>query len=195
MSAPIKPLGGKAYGSIGHLPQSRLGPGDWHVHEGQARIATVKARDKHDRVFVQEKLDGSCVAVAKIDGQLIPLGRAGYPAISSPYRQHVLFHDWAMARWDRFDSLLGEGERAVGEWLAQAHGTRYDLTGREPFVLFDIGTARLVSLVVTGALMALLGVARGRIGHEPIWRTALQTMGVAGAAALAGVLIGRFVTR
>ena len=64
-----------------------------------------------------------------------------------------------------------------------------------PFALFDIEKARVVSLVVTGALMAVLGIARGRIGHEPVWRTALQTMAIAGAAALAGVLIGRFVTR
>ncbi len=64
-----------------------------------------------------------------------------------------------------------------------------------PFALYPIETARLVSLVITGALMAALGIARGRIGHEPIWRTALQTMGIAGAAALAGVLIGWFVTR
>ena len=64
-----------------------------------------------------------------------------------------------------------------------------------PFALFDIGTARIVSLVVTGGLMALLGIARGRIGHEPIWRTALQTMAIAGAAALAGVVIGRLVTQ
>jgi VIT1/CCC1 family predicted Fe2+/Mn2+ transporter len=64
-----------------------------------------------------------------------------------------------------------------------------------PFALFDIETARLVSLVVTGALMAVLGIARGLIGHEPVWRTALQTMSIAGAAALAGVLIGRIVTR
>lgn len=64
-----------------------------------------------------------------------------------------------------------------------------------PFALFDIETARVVSLVVTGALMAVLGIARGRVGHEPVWRTALQTMAIAGAAALAGVLIGRLVTR
>ncbi len=64
-----------------------------------------------------------------------------------------------------------------------------------PFVLFDIEVARLVSLIVTGGLMAALGIARGWVGHEPVWRTALQTMGVAGAAALAGVLIGRLVTR
>jgi VIT1/CCC1 family predicted Fe2+/Mn2+ transporter len=64
-----------------------------------------------------------------------------------------------------------------------------------PFALFDIETARIVSLVVTGVLMAVLGIARGRVGHEPVWRTALQTMAIAGAAALAGVIIGRFVTR
>jgi VIT1/CCC1 family predicted Fe2+/Mn2+ transporter len=64
-----------------------------------------------------------------------------------------------------------------------------------PFALFPIETARLVSLIVTGALMAALGIARGRIGHEPVWRTALQTMSIAGAAALAGVLIGRLVMR
>ncbi len=64
-----------------------------------------------------------------------------------------------------------------------------------PFVLFPIEVARVVSLLVTGALMAVLGIARARIGHESPWRTALQTMGIAGAAALAGVLIGRLVTR
>jgi len=64
-----------------------------------------------------------------------------------------------------------------------------------PFALFDIETARIVSLILTGALMAALGIARGLIGHEPVYRTALQTMAIAGVAALAGVLIGRLVTR
>ena len=64
-----------------------------------------------------------------------------------------------------------------------------------PFALFPIETARIVSLIVTGMLMAGLGIARGLIGHEPVWRTTLQTMGIAGAAALAGVVIGRLVTR
>ena len=64
-----------------------------------------------------------------------------------------------------------------------------------PFALFPIETARIVSLIVTGALMALLGIARGIVGREPVWRTALQTMAIAGAAALAGVVIGRLVTQ
>lgn len=133
-----KPLGRKAYGSIAHLPGSRMGPGDHACHPGQKVIATEKVRDRHDLVYVQEKLDGSCTAVAKVSGEIIALGRAGWRADSSPYLQHVMFHDWVMANRSRFDALLNEGERVVGEWLAQAHGTRYDLTGREPWVPFDI---------------------------------------------------------
>ena len=132
-----KPLGGKAYGHISHLPGSRLGPGDHHCHEGQARIATLKARDRHDLVIVQEKVDGSCCAVAKLDGCILPLTRAGYLATTSKLEQHVLFFGWVMEREPLFQELLAEGERIVGEWLAQAHGTRYVLP-HEPFVAFDI---------------------------------------------------------
>jgi hypothetical protein len=131
-----KPLGQKSYGSICHLPGSRLGPGDHKLNPGQAGILTHKARDKHDVIIVQEKLDGSNVAVARIGGQIISLGRAGYPAISSRFEQHRLFAAWVLRHLDRFEFLV-EGERLVGEWLAQAHGTRYTLA-HEPFVPFDL---------------------------------------------------------
>jgi len=153
-----KPLGQKAYGSIPHLPGSRMGPGDHHCEVGQSRIAQYKTRDKRDRVYVQEKLDGSCVSVAKVDGEIIPLGRAGYRAISSKYLMHIMFHDWAMERWALFDASLRNGERIVGEWLAQAHGTRYNLDGRSPFAAFDImtGTSRLPFLDVQHRLFGVL---------------------------------------
>lgn len=132
-----KPLGRKSYGSIGHLPCSRMGPADHAVPDGYQIICTEKTRDKHDFIVVQEKLDGSCCAVAKQCGELIPLGRAGWPAITSPFEQHHLFHNWATSQRLRFDSILHDGERLVGEWLALAHGTRYEIAD-EPFVAFDI---------------------------------------------------------
>lgn len=133
-----KPLGIKAYGSIPHLPGSRRGPGDIGLSEDQAAICTTKARDKHDLIIVQEKLDGSCMSVAKLDdGTIVALQRKGYLARSSPFPQHHLFAAWVEDNYDRFDKLLNKGERCVGEWLIQAHGTRYDLP-HEPFVLFDI---------------------------------------------------------
>ena len=63
-----------------------------------------------------------------------------------------------------------------------------------PFVFLPIQTAVVVTLLVTGLWMALLGIVRGRIGGVNIWRSAMQTMAIAGAAALAGVLMGRLVT-
>lgn len=137
MNTPAKPLGIKNYGSIGHLPNSRIGIGDHHVHAGQAAICCIKARDKHDQIIVTEKLDGSNCGVALHQGQVIALGRSGYLASTSKYEQHQLFAEWVRTNEERFRALLTEGDRAIGEWMAQAHGTRYTLT-HEPFVIFDI---------------------------------------------------------
>lgn len=133
-----KPLGIKNYGTIPHLPNSRTTPADKHCHEGQERIATLKARDKHDEIIVTEKVDGSNVGVALIGGCIIALTRAGYLARTSPYEQHWHWADWVDANASRFRYVLQEnGERICGEWLMQAHGTRYELR-HEPFVAFDI---------------------------------------------------------
>jgi hypothetical protein len=132
-----KPLGMKNYGHIAHLPGSRLGPGDHKCEAGQARIATFKARDRHDHIIVQEKFDGTNVGVARVDGVLYPLVRAGYVADTSPFEQHWRFAQWVYANQDRFLTVLRDGDRLVGEWLMQAHGTRYQLK-HEPFVAFDL---------------------------------------------------------
>lgn len=133
-----KPLGRKNYGSIGHLPNSRMGSGDHHCHEGQMRIATIKKKHKHQRVYVQEKLDGSNIGVALLAGELLPITRSGYLANTSPYLQHHLFYHWAMKNSEKFKMILKNGERICGEWLLKAHGTKYDLTETSPFVAFDI---------------------------------------------------------
>ena len=63
-----------------------------------------------------------------------------------------------------------------------------------PFALFTIGTARIVSLVLTVALLTVLGIARARIARRSIVRMTAQTLAIAGAAGAAGVLIGRLVS-
>ncbi len=132
-----KPLGIRAYGHIPHLPGSRMGVGDHHCAPGQYTICCEKTRDKHDRIIVQEKVDGSCVSVARLGDDILALGRAGYLAQTSPFEQHQLFAAWVRENRDRFAAVLRDGERICGEWLAQAHGTRYELP-HEPFVAFDL---------------------------------------------------------
>lgn len=133
----MKPLGYKSYGSIPHLIGSRVGPSDHHAHDGQCKIATEKTRDKHDFIIVQEKLDGGNVGIAKKDGKIIALTRAGYYAHTSPYKTHHAFEEYVRRNEKRFDEMLNEGERICGEWLLTAVGTIYNLP-HEPFVGFDI---------------------------------------------------------
>lgn len=139
MECRERPLGIKNYGSIGHLPGSRMGEGDRKCPDGQAKIATVKTRDKHDLVIVQEKLDGGNVGIGLRDGILYPITRSGYLASESSLEQHWRFSEWVYSQQDRFLAVLKEGERLCGEWLLQAHGTRYDLP-HEAFVAFDLMT-------------------------------------------------------
>ncbi len=63
-----------------------------------------------------------------------------------------------------------------------------------PFAIFGLATARLVSLAVTLVLLVVLGVGRSRIGHRKILPTVAQTVGIATAAAIAGLLVGMLIS-
>ena len=64
-----------------------------------------------------------------------------------------------------------------------------------PFAFLPLESARVVSLIITAILLLLLGVGRGLVGRRNIVLTALETLGIAAAAAAAGFLIGKLVTR
>lgn len=131
-----KPMGIKSYGSIPHMIGSLMGKGDKRLDKKQNDI--IYNPRKGDLVIAQEKLDGSCVSVYKDDrGHLHALGRAGFLASTSPYKQHHIFDKWVKKNSQRFHDLLSCGERVVGEWLIQVHGTKIYLI-HEPFVAFDI---------------------------------------------------------
>lgn len=142
----MKPIGRKNYGSIPHLSNSKLGEGDHYIAEGQESILTTKPRDKHDIILVFEKYDGSNVGIAKIDNNIVALTRAGYEASTSQFRHHHFFADWVKERQLLFNDLLDNGERIVGEWMAQAHGLQYNIEA-DPIVFFDFFTTNNERLV------------------------------------------------
>jgi VIT1/CCC1 family predicted Fe2+/Mn2+ transporter len=61
------------------------------------------------------------------------------------------------------------------------------------FAFLPLTEARWVSLGMTLLLLILLGYGRARIGERAVLPTVLQTVGVAGLAAIAGVLIGQLI--
>lgn len=64
-----------------------------------------------------------------------------------------------------------------------------------PFMLLSVSEARIVSAVITIALLVALGIGRARIGGRRILRTVAETVSMGIAAALAGVAIGMLISR
>ncbi len=119
------------YERIAHLPESLLEHGD----ERQARHP-LKLKNG-DQVWIQEKLDGSNVAVLRLGDEVFAVIRKGFLASSSRRPMHRLFARWVEHHTALFLALLRPNERLVGEWLLLSHGTHYRLP-HGPFVPFDI---------------------------------------------------------
>ncbi len=127
---------GSLYGSIPHMAGSRLGPKERTIHAGQQAI--LESGKKGYTITVQEKLDGSCVGVLMTDTGPVALTRKGHLCKDSPYFQHYIFESIVNQVASVFSTLLKPGERLVGEFLAEAHGTKYRLEPtRVPWFVFD----------------------------------------------------------
>lgn len=59
-----------------------------------------------------------------------------------------------------------------------------------PFAFFPLGTARWVSIGVTGLLLIILGISRAFIAKTNLWWTTIETLFIAALAGAAGVAIG-----
>jgi len=156
-------------------------------HRANALVADARARIAVDPDAYATRLSERLATAGFTDEEVALMARA-FARNPEALLDHVVAFDLGVVRQP------GASPWAHALWMFAA-----DLFAASvpviPFALFDIETARIVSLVVTGMLMAALGVARGMIGQVSVARTAAQTMAIAGAAALAGVIIGRLVTR
>jgi hypothetical protein len=162
------------------LPGSRCAS-DRTVPPGIAKKCIDPAsREARSEVIVQEKLDGSCVAVVRRDGQLLALGREGKPCAESGNEARRWFAAWVAKNPARFD-FVADGEVLAGEWLALVHGTRYTLD-HEPFVPFDLiaresGGPKRAPIDVLTARLAGSGLITPRVVHrgDPISIAAADT--------------------
>jgi hypothetical protein len=127
----------RLYPSIPHLPGSRAAR-DKVLPAGLASLCVdPRSASPGTEVIVQEKLDGSCVAVRVDRGSLYAFGREGRLAALSRNAGRRMFADWVGRNEARLREVVRSGETLAGEWLALVHGTRYALA-HEPFVPFDV---------------------------------------------------------
>lgn len=154
-NARLKVLPEKAYHRIGHLPGSQTGPADRHVQPRESERLTSSCNPGCE-IIVQEKLDGSCVAIYRRGRDILALGREGDLALGSRNQSRRLWADWVQQNDDLFRGILRDGERLCGEWLAMAHGTRYNDV-HEPFYAFDLFNSNNVPQAYDSLQERLLG--------------------------------------
>jgi len=85
--------------------------------------------------------------------------------------------------------LLAGATGAAAAAIAMMAGTYLDALSTR-----GQAQARIVSISITAILLLLLGVARGIVAKSSILRGALETLGIATAAAITGYFIGKLVT-
>lgn len=96
-------------------------------------------------------------------------------------------------------ALQGEAETPLNPWEQALWMLLADFLAAAvpilPFVFAPIPQARIISGVVTIALLIGLGIGRARIAERDTLRTVLETVCIGIAAALAGVFVGVMIDR
>jgi VIT1/CCC1 family predicted Fe2+/Mn2+ transporter len=96
-------------------------------------------------------------------------------------------------------ALQGAPEAPLNPWEQAAWMLLADFLAAAvpilPFVALPIPQARVVSAVVTVALLVVLGIGRARIAKRSMIRGVAETVSIGVAAALAGVAIGVLIDR
>jgi VIT1/CCC1 family predicted Fe2+/Mn2+ transporter len=96
-------------------------------------------------------------------------------------------------------ALQGGSEAALNPWEQALWMLIADFLAAAvpilPFVFAPVAEARIISAVVTMALLVVLGIGRARIAKRGTLRTVAETVSIGIAAALAGVAIGVLIDR
>lgn len=129
-----KPFAKQIYGSIPYIPSSPTINSRKVIPLGQEYILTNKTQKYN--VYMQEKMDGSCVGVTKLNGEILALTRNGYLAKNSIYKQHNAFDLYVQNNMNTFKDLVNEGDFAIFEYIGVNHGTLYKYM-KDPLYLID----------------------------------------------------------
>jgi len=159
-------------------------------------VETTRDEMAAKRVLAQSDLKLESSEIAK----LLPgkLAVAGLTVEESAALTAAVGHD-RQALCGLFIALDGASEQPLNPWEQALWMLFADFAAAAvpilPFVFLPIPQARVVSGVVTLALLVGLGIGRARIANRDTLRTVAETVSIGIAAALAGVLISVLIDR
>jgi vacuolar iron transporter family protein len=136
-------------------------------------------------------------AVNKVMGDLQDTGlsTASLDAIRADFRKNPL----AIAKFE--DAVACEEETPAQKVPPYIHACWMGIadfigamTPVIPFAFLPLDQAKYVCLAGTAVLLFLLGIGRARLGKRPVVRTVLETMAIATAAGIAGVVFAMMIS-
>lgn len=135
--------------------------------------------------------------VTKLIGDLegTGLSKTSLDAIREDFRKNPL----AMQKFE--DAVAGEEESAAEKVPPYIHACWMGIadfiaamTPVIPFAFLPLAEAKTACIAGTALLLFLLGIGRARLGQRPVFRTVLETMAIATAAGIAGIIFGLMIT-
>jgi VIT1/CCC1 family predicted Fe2+/Mn2+ transporter len=158
-------------------------------------VETTRDEIAANRALLQSGLarDSSSVAA----GLSQRLARAGLTpqqstALVGAVRDRDALGGLLLALQGRSEVALNPWEQALWMLIADFLAAAVPIL---PFVFAPVAEARIISAVVTMALLVVLGIGRARIAKRGTLRTVAETVSIGIAAALAGVAIGVLIDR
>ena len=160
--------------------------------ESERDAARVEAEER-----VAEIRNDPDAAVKKLIGDLETTGLspASIDALRSDFQRDPLsiqkFEDAVAAEEESEASkasvYVHAGWMGIADFIAA-------MTPVIPFAFLPLEQAKIACIAGTAILLFLLGLGRARIGKRPVVRTVLETMAIATAAGIAGVVFGLLMT-
>lgn len=156
---------------------------DAETARDQARAARAREAVEDPTLFVTEPMRERLIA----DG----LTPAAFAALDAIAREHP---DLPRALRTAIEDGQHDGQTSPlghASWMF-ASDLFAALVPVLPFAFLPLATARYVSIACTALVLIVLGIGRAKIGKRRILPTTLQTLGIAAAAGIAGVLVGNW---
>jgi VIT1/CCC1 family predicted Fe2+/Mn2+ transporter len=160
--------------------------------ESERDCARVEAEQRAEEI--KNDPDG---AVSKLisDLQNTGLSTASLDAIRADFSRNPL----AIQKFE--DAVAAEEESKASKASVYVHAAWMGIadfiaaiTPVIPFAFLPLEQAKIACIAGTAVLLFLLGLGRARVGKRPVFRTVLETMAIATAAGIAGVIFGLLMT-
>ncbi len=168
-----------------------MGSGSYLASQAEEHLYAAEIRDEGQEVLDHPEREAAELALV-LEHEGLPREQAEQVALGLAANPNVFLRTKVQKELglspDQGGAALGDALVVGGTYLGAA------LIPLWPYLVFDLDTALIVSLVCTLAALFALGLAKGRVARMSAVKSGLQVAAIGSISAALGFLIGRVVS-